>query len=548
MEKFQHILRIALFWSAIFLCGFRASAQSKWLELLPGAKVLSYDERTGMQRLLGPLSFTYKGSTIFCDSAHYRDRSEELWGYGKVQINDNDTLNLFCDSLYYNGRTRKAKLWGHVRVRDREYKLTTDTLEYDARKKQAIYRYGGRIENITTQEVLTSRFGYFYPNTEESFFRGNVVYKSPDLKMTTDTLKYDYLSHKVFFFGPTDITKEDTKLFCRKGWFDVVTEEGVLQEEASIDQAPRIIHGDSLYYASREKIAIGRGNISVLDTAKHVEFAGGYLYSDEKAGKDMLTDKPWARMMQSKDTLYLASDTLFHVRDTASETLRIYGHRNVKIFRNDIQGSADSLDYDKENGFFDLKGHPFFWSRNSELRGDSIRVFVKNDTLIEKVHLRYNAFAANEVDSGKYYNQLAGKEIWAYFRVNENRQNELVRSDIVGNARTVSFPTDTIRTDTAMVVERKGMNRVYSADMRVYLDSGEVTGITFLKEPEGIFYPMDQIDKEEQFLQGFAWNPALRPKSWQEVVYRQTPDIVPDETAPEKITDPGPPDSVPRKE
>ena len=62
------------------MCPLRVSAQAKWLELLPGAKVLSYDERTGMQRLLGPLSFTYKGSTIFCDSAHYSDRSEELLG------------------------------------------------------------------------------------------------------------------------------------------------------------------------------------------------------------------------------------------------------------------------------------------------------------------------------------------------------------------------------------------------------------------------------------------------------------------------------------
>jgi hypothetical protein len=93
-----------------------------------------------------------------------------------------------------------------------------------------------------------------------------------------------------------------------------------------------------------------------------------------------------------------------------------------------------------------------------------------------------------------------------------------VKSEVLGNARTVFFPTDTIRTDTSMVVERKGMNRIYAADLKVYLDSGEITGVTFLKQPEGMFYPMNQLNKEEQFMQGFSWNLALRPKSWKEII------------------------------
>lgn len=486
--------------------------------MFPGSDVLSTDERTGITRLVGNVHFEYDGNIMFCDSAHYKKKTQEVRAYGKVQINKRDSLNLFCDSLYYNAKIRKAKLWGHVRVRDREYKLTTDSLEYDAKRTQAIYRRGGRIENIETNEVLTSRVGYFNPNTEDSFFRGNVVYKSDRLKMTTDTLQYNYLKHKVFFFGETDITKNeapgkpDTKIFCEKGWFDVRSEEGVLMGDAKIDQSPRVIRGDSLYYNPKEEIAIGRGNITVLDTTQKVEFNGNYFYSNEALKQDLLTDKPWVRVMKSKDTLYLGADTLYHFRDTAGQTLSISARNDVKIFQNKIQGRADSLLYDKANGAMDLWGKPKFWAYNSELSGDSIRVFIKNDTLIEKIHLRYNAFAANQVDSGNYYNQLAGKEIWAYFA-----DNELVQSHVIGNARTVSFPTDTIKTDTSTVVERKGMNRVYSADIRVDLDSGEVSSITFLKQPEGRFYPMDQIAKEEQFLQGFSWNPALRPKSWQEV-------------------------------
>jgi hypothetical protein len=45
------------------------------------------------------------------------------------------------------------------------------------------------------------------------------------------------------------------------------------------------------------------------------------------------------------------------------------------------------------------------------------------------------------------------------------------------------------------------------------LDSGEVKGITYFDKPDGVFYPMDQIKAEEQFIKEFSLNPFLRPKS-----------------------------------
>lgn len=499
--------------SAIFLCGNNAVAQKKdWLELLPGAERLSFDETNGVQRLVGKLNFTYQGSILYCDSAHYKPSTKEIWAYSKVHLNKDDTLNLYCDSLYYNGNSKLAKLWGHVRVRDREYKITTDSLEYDTNIDKATYRNGGKLENSLKKEQLTSKFGYFFPNTEESFFSGNVVYKSPDLKVTSDTLQYDYLSHKLFFYGATTIKQKETIIMANKGWYHVETEESVIQGNAQIYDAPRTIYGDSLYYNPTTKNAEGVGHIVVIDTAQHIELHGGYFRSEAATHTDWITRDPWAKMMRTKDTLYLRADTLIHVRDTANKTLSVKGNWNVKIFHGKVQAISQQLDYRKSEGQLLLWGEPHFWSNNSELRGDTLRVFIKNDTVLEKVNIRYNAFAANEVDSGAFYNQLAGKEMWAYFK-----DQELVKAEAIANARTIYFPTDTIRTDTSMVIKRQGMNRMYCSDLKVYLDSGEVSGVTFFKQPEGVFYPIDQINKEEQFLIGFGWFPALRPKRYQEI-------------------------------
>ncbi len=216
-------LKIASLIGAFFLFQLNLFGQQNLLELLPGTQKLVFHENNSAQKLIGNVNFKYQGNLMYCDSAYFYEKTKEVKAYGRVHINKNDTLNLFCDSLYYNGNTKYAKLWGHVRVRDREYKVTTDSMDYDARLGRASYKYWAKVENIETKEVLTSKIGYFHPDTKNFYFSGKVVYKSPELNMTTDTLKYNYLTKKVYFFGPSKIINKDVKLFCDKGWYQTET-------------------------------------------------------------------------------------------------------------------------------------------------------------------------------------------------------------------------------------------------------------------------------------------------------------------------------------
>jgi hypothetical protein len=54
--------------------------------------------------------------------------------------------------------------------------------------------------------------------------------------------------------------------------------------------------------------------------------------------------------------------------------------------------------------------------------------------------------------------------------------------------------------------------------LKIYLDSGEISGITYFDKPDGVFYPMNQIKVEEQFIPGFKWNEMIRPKTWEELL------------------------------
>ncbi len=500
----KHIVKSALLGCALFLLPMQAFTQSI-LELLPGAKKMIMDENSEKLRLIGNVNFLYQGNKMYCDSAHYFEKKQIVRAYGRVHINKRDTLNLFCDSLYYNGRTRLAKLWGNVRVRDNEYKLTTDTLEYDARQSQANYKHGGRVESILSREVLTSQVGYFHPESKNFFFSHDVEYQSKDIHMTTDTLRYRYSEKKTYFYGPTQIETQGNTIYCEEGWYNTDTEEGELRKNAEIKRESDIIRGDTLLYLPKEGTSIGKGNVFYSDTTQKMSFKGDYAFISDSLHYSYLTGHALAVKELKDDTLYVHADTLYSYKEDSVEYMRAY--QRASIYSTKFQCRADSISYAPNEDKMELFRDPIVWSNGAELKGDSMELQLSDSTL-HQVLIKNKSSVVMSVDDDQYFNQIGGRDIIAYFR-----DNDLYRANVNGNAVTIFYPEEEKKTDTTVVKERNGMNRLYSSTLRIDIDSNEVSGITYLEEPDGVFYPMDQIKKEEQFIQGFEWKEALRPKS-----------------------------------
>jgi lipopolysaccharide export system protein LptA len=497
--------------SAFFFIPNCIIAQKGVLELLPGSELLGYDAKKGAHRLVGTVNFIYQGNTMYCDSAHYFDKINAVKAFGNVHVTKND-INLYCDSLYYNGKNKTAKLWGHVRVRDLEYKLSTDSLNYDANNGQCIYRNKGRIESITSNEVLTSQVGYFYPSSKNFFFKGNVRYKNEELSMSTDTLQFTYSKQIAYFYGPTKIIRNKTQMVCERGWYNVQTEEGSLMKNAEIFEKSKILKGDTLMYQPKIGKSTAKGNIFYSDTLEKTKFYGDYAIISEKERYSMITGHTLAVKVQKEDTIFIHADTLFNQKDSMDHPLFSSAYRNVKIYNRSIQSISDSLIFTDSNQVMQLFNKPIAWSKNVELKGDTMKIFI-NDSIIKEIHINENATAIMELDSGTFYNQVSGNEIKAFFK-----DQDLVRTEVFGNAQTIFYPEDTENTDSTVVLKRLGMNRLYSSQLKIILDSGEVRHVNYYDKPDGIFYPMEKIDKKEQFISNFSWNYLLRPKDGWSIV------------------------------
>jgi len=474
------------------------------LELIEGATMIEYHAKKKAHRLIGPVNFKYKGSVMYCDSAHFFDKEQIVIAYGQVQLDSKD-INLFCDSLLFRGKTRFAKLWGNVRVRDMEYKISTDSMDYDLRARKGVYRRNGIIESISSNERLTSKVGYFYPESKDFFFSGNVKYRKDDLNMQTDTLQFSYGSQIARFFGPTKIVKGKSEFYCRKGWYNVQSGAGVLIGNAEVYEDQRIIKGDTLEYDPILKQFKARGNSYFEDKNQHLVFQGEKIINDDQAKISTITGGACVKRIENGDTLFVHSDTLISITDSLGKQFT-QGYRNVKIYNREIQAVSDSVTFSETMNQLFLFNNPIVWSENAELKGKKMIVHFR-DTLLQKIEIFENSSALMELDSGKYYNQLSGRDMVADFE-----DQKLHAAHVYGNAWTIFFPHEEKNTDTSLIIKRKGMNRLYAGDLRLDLDSGEVKGVSYIDKPDGKFYPMDKINKEEQFIKGFSWNPAMRPK------------------------------------
>lgn len=491
----------------------QAWSQENPIRLIDGAEDMRLDGKTGRYFLRGNVRLVKDDTKMYCDSAVYSSKTRLVWAYGNVHINKEDTLNLFCDSLYYEIETEFAKLWGNVRVRDNEYKLVTDSLDFYGKENKGVYRRNGVITSIRSDERLTSKVGYFFTDAKNFFFRGDVVYTNEEYKITTDTLKFNGRSKKAFFFGPTNITGPDGFMYCEKGWYYTDGDEGVLQTNAYIDREKEYISGDSLYYNKKEGLSIGKGNVVIRDTSNQIEFNGDFARSSEKELFAFITGHALAKRFEDEeDTLYIHADTLYNYLDTLNDPKLILGYHNVKLFKSDMQGVCDSLSYDREAGTMNMFIEPVLWAKKAQLSSDTITVFEKEGD-IRRAFLRMNALVVTEVDTGKYYNQIGGKTLNAYFDSVEIR-----RIDIEGNAKTVMFLEDEDEQDTVIIVERSGMNRIYASNLSFYLKGGEIKAATYREAPDGKMYPMDKIKKDEEKVDGFKWDNSRRPISWQTMI------------------------------
>ena len=407
--------------------------------------------------------------TLRADTLLFNSESQVVTFLGPTLINQDSNL-IYCEDGFYDMETKLAEFTKNAQYVKGEQKATAEMITYDGSMKEI--RLEGDAQFVENDKLATADVIRYEEENVNIFLEGNAFFRDSVQEIKTDkTIKYN----------------SETESFSTTGRAKVVDDKQILQADTlDFDDATEIglATGDVYWQDTIENIAI---NASIA------EYNKGNGYIKATGNRPLLT-------IADKDTLYLASDTLVSTQqEDADSTRMMHAYEDVRIFKEDLQAVADSLAFISADSIFKLYRDPILWSDTSQFRGDSVFIQMKGGG-IDRIYLYNNAFIVTTTDL-KFFNQIKGKNITAYF---EN--NELDRVKVVGNAEAVYYAMDE---EEAYI----GATKTICSEMMLFFEDSNVKNIKFYKQPSSTVTPMAKVLSSPPKLDGFNWEFDIRPKS-----------------------------------
>ncbi len=260
--------------------------------------------------------YEHHGSTLSADSGYiYSDDEGRQFfdAFGKVIITQPSGSVIYADKLHYVAETRLATLTNNVRMVDGNSVLTTNYLTYNMERSVGTYTGGGRIVNTT--DTITSKNAYYFDNTKDAYFRYDVIVRTPDVKIYTDTMRYNSVSKVTYFYGPTNIKGNDGEnMYTERGEYNTETEQAWFDQNNLYTEGSKFLRGDSIYYDGLSGNGRAVDNVVFIDTADQYFSYGGegvYNRADESI---TMTRNPLVMTVTRSDST--AADTV--VADTVA--------------------------------------------------------------------------------------------------------------------------------------------------------------------------------------------------------------------------------------
>jgi len=487
----------------------------------PGAKILTRDDSQ-------QIHITHESINMWCDKAYYYTKENFIEAYGQVKMIQGDTIHMDSKYVEYSGITKLAFASGDVVLKDPNSTITTDTLYFDREKQQAFYRNGGTVVKDTSG-TITSKIGLYYMNLKKYQFVTDVVLVNPDATIKSNYFDFYSDTGQAYLFGPSTITTKESETYCEKGYYDTKTKIGYAMKHAKINYDNRIIEGDSLYFDNNQNFASATNNIKVTDTLNHSIVKGHYAEVFKEKDSVFITKRALAITVQENDSIYMHADTLMVTGKPEKRITRAF--RNVRLYKSDMSGKADSVNVNHEKGLtqlinisklsntdaFATKRRPILWNIGNQMTGDTIHLLSNPETeKLDSLLVFKNAFLISQDTLKAGFNQISGQRLVGLF----NEENNLKTVDIIKNAESIYY----FRNDLNELV---GIDKAKSGSIKIFLDKKTIEEVKKINQIDGKIYPESEFPNKEKLLKGFDWREEERLTSIEDLFKDDPPLVLP---------------------
>ncbi len=462
---------------------------------------LHYDKyrNPDAQILDGNVAFRHQGATLYCDSAHFYEKSNSFEAFNNVKMYQGDTLSLFSDYAFYDGNEMMCMARYNVVLKNRNSTLYTDSLNYDRLYSIGYFFEGGKL--VDDKSTLTSDWGEYNTETKQAVFNYSVKLKGPDYVIVSDTLHYATETSTAHVLGPSDIYSGTSHIYTEDGYYDTKNKKSQLYQRSVIKDQGRIIVGDSVYHDELNGTSEAFNNVIYRDTVNKNMLTSDYCFYNEQTGYGMATKRAVAIDYSQKDSLYMHADTFkiytFNI-NTDSVYRKLHAYNKVRAYRTDVQAVCDSLVFNSQDSCLTMYRDPIVWNLSQQLLGEVIKVYMRDST-IDRAHVIGQALSVEQMPDSVHFNQISSKEMTAFFR-----DGEVYEANAIDNVLIVYYPVD--ESDSTLI----GLNYTETNEMKMYLENRKMKKI-WMPKAEGTLYPMSQIPPGKTHLPNYAWFDYVRP-------------------------------------
>jgi lipopolysaccharide export system protein LptA len=507
-----------------------------------------------------------KDQKLFTNRLHYNLKTKVASYFTGATLTNQQTYLKSKKGSYYVD-SEQAYFLDSVYVKDPEFSLSADSLKFNTKSQLATFIGPTRIKQKERDVYCES--GFYDIANKKARFERNAQYKEDDKQATANVIIYDGQSNLITLEGEAEVKETDRFASGNKIIYNEKTGNADIIGNAKYRDAERDVVGEDLSYNDKtnEIKTKGRSTISEEDqilVADNIDYndengfgyaSGNVIWIDTAASVVIVCDsadynkennyikaygnsRPLMKTEVDGDTLFITAeqlisqqqlkygtlefpdsvltiDTLDNIGDSISEyyqpiiryeidsssadtAQQVQAYKDVRIFKSDMQAICDSLVYNDLDSIFYFYENPVIWKDTSQFSADTILVYLVNDK-IDKIDMIQKSLILNTEDE-ILFNQVKGKEITAYFI-----EDELRRMKVEGNAESIYYAKDD---DDAYI----GVNKSICSEILVLFGSNEVENIKFYAQPKATMTPMGKADHLGMRLEGFNWNPNLKPK------------------------------------
>lgn len=448
--------------------------------------------------LTGNVRVSHDGVVMNCNKAYYFQKENYIKAFGDVRMVQGDTLFLNGRYAEYNGNVKQAFATGNVVMRSPDMTLVTDTINFDRNSQEAWYNTYGTITN--KENTLRSKSGRYYVAQKKFQFLTAVTMTNPKYVLKSNHLDYYNNSGHSYLFGPSTITSEQNFIYTEKGFYDSKKNIGHFLRKSYIKYNDRLIEGDSLFYNRNNEFASATNNVKITDTINKGIIKGHYAEVYKQKDSLFVTKRAVAVNLVEQDSVYIHGKILMVTGKPENRIIRAY--KNARFYKTDLAGKCDSIHSSQKTNITQLIGRPILWNFDNQLTGDVMHLIGNDQTeKLDSLKVLNNAFIIAKDTLGTGYNQVKGLNLYGKFR-----DNKLSEADVVKNTEVIYY----MYNDKNELI---GINKNVSSKINMTMEGNQIDTMTFFTNVDGDIYPEKDLPENARKLRGFVWRGDERIKS-----------------------------------